>query len=571
MSTSKGDWFKQWRFGTICCVVAVLPAALIWHLSYLQVMPGQEKGHDFLQAQGQARTLREQKINAYRGVITDRNGELLAVSTPVVSIAVNPQVIAPNDIARLAKALHLPVKALTEKLQRFSNKQFMYVARQLPPHEAVSATQLKIRGVIAEREYQRYYPAGEVAAHLVGFTNIDDVGQEGMELALDNHLAGALGAQRVIKDLKGNIVKDLGVVRSASPGGDVALSIDLRLQYLAYRELKSAMSVQKAKSGSIVMLDVTTGEVLAMVNQPSYNPNDRANIKPNQTRNRAMTDVIEPGSTVKPFTVMAALETGRYTPESIINTNPGFVRVGRKTFIDPRNYGEIDLGTVIQKSSQVGISKLALDLPQNVVRTMFERLGFGQSTGTGFPGESLGVLPSRSKWHPIETATLAFGYGLTVTPLQLAQAYVTVANSGKTRPISLLKQDEIPVATQVVDAKVADQIAVMLKRVTERGGTATRAQTSAYLTAGKTGTAHKVGKNGYADDRYVATFAGMAPANDPRVVTVVVINEPTSGHYYGGEAAAPVFASVTDSSLRLLNVPPNNSQHAEGVKQVARR
>lgn len=571
MSISLMGFFNQWRFGAICCVVAILPAALIWHLSYLQVMPGQEKGRDFLQAQGQARTLREQKINAYRGVITDRNGELLAVSTPVVSIAVNPQVIAPKDIVPLAKALNLSAEQLTKKLQRFSNKQFMYIARQLPPHEAAQVEQLKIRGVIAEREYQRYYPAGEVAAHLVGFTNIDDVGQEGMELALDDFLAGAPGVQRVIKDLKGNIVKDLGVTRSASAGGNIKLSIDLRLQYLAYRELKSAMATQKAKSGSIVMLDVKTGEVLAMVNQPSYNPNDRANIKPYQTRNRAMTDVIEPGSTVKPFTVMAALETGRYSPDSMIDTSPGFVRVGRKTFIDSRNYGEIDLGTVIQKSSQVGISKLALDLPQNVVRAMFERLGFGQSTGTGFPGESVGVLPSRSKWSPIETATLAFGYGLTVTPLQLAQSYVTVANSGRSRPISLLKQDEIPAATQIIDAQFADQIAVMLKRVTERGGTATRAQTSAYLTAGKTGTAHKVDKTGYADDKYVATFAGIAPADDPKVVTVVVINEPSSGRYYGGEAAAPVFASVTDSSLRLLNIPPNNSQHAEDVKQVARR
>ena len=560
----------HWRFAAICLMIAILPAALVWHLSYLQVMPGQEKGHDFLQAQGQARTLRSQKINAYRGVISDRNGELLAVSTPVISIAVNPQVISPQGVKDLAEALNLSADDLNTKLQHYANKQFMYVARQLPPHEAASATQLKIRGVISEREYQRFYPAGEVAAHVVGFTDIDDQGQEGMELALDDYLTGAAGVQRVVKDLKGNVVKDLGIIKAASPGGDVQLSIDLRLQYLAYRELKSAMASQKAKSGSIVMLDVESGEILAMVNQPSYNPNDRKNIKASETRNRAMTDVIEPGSTVKPFTVMAALETGRYTPDSVINTNPGYVRVGRKTFLDPKNYGEIDLGTVIQKSSQVGISKLALDLPKDVVRNMFARLGFGQSTGTGFPGESIGVLPNRRKWHPIETATLAFGYGLSVTPLQLAHSYVTVANSGKSRPVSLLKQDELPPATQIVDAKIADQIAVMLKRVTEQGGTATRAQTSAYLTAGKTGTAHKVGKHGYADDKYVATFAGMAPADNPKVVTVVVINEPSSGHYYGGEAAAPVFASVTDSSLRLLNIPPNNSQQTIGSR-VARR
>lgn len=543
----------------------LLPTALVAHLSRLQVLPGQEKGHDFLKAEGQARTLREHKINAYRGVITDRNGELLAVSTPVMTIAVNPQVISPQGIVDLANALNISTDKLNEKLQHYAGKQYMYVARQIPPHQAAPVEKLKILGVIIEREYQRYYPAGEVTAHVVGFTNIDDHGQEGMELALDDHLAGTPGVQRVIKDLKGNIVKDLGIIKSAVPGGTVALSIDLRLQYLAYRELKAAMVQQKAASGSIVMLDVKTGEILAMVNQPSYNPNDRSHIKPAETRNRAVTDVIEPGSTVKPFTVMAALETGRYKPDSIIDTSPGYVRVGSKTFVDPRNYGAIDLSTVIQKSSQVGISKLALDLPPDVVRNMFERLGFGQSTGTGFPGESIGVLPSRRRWNPIETATLAFGYGLTVTPLQLAQSYATIANDGEGRAVSLLKQD-VPTATNhIVDGQIARQIATMLKRVTEQGGTATRAQTSAYLTAGKTGTAHKVGKYGYADDKYVATFAGIAPANDPRIVTVVVVNEPTSGHYYGGEAAAPVFAKVTDSALRLLNIPPNNSQ------QVAKR
>ncbi len=553
-------FLSQWRFYALCLLMVLLPAALIVHLSRIQVLPGQERGYDFLQAAGQARTLREEKINAYRGVITDRNGELLAISTPVVTIAVNPQVISPDGIALLAKALNIPHKTLTGKLQNYANKQFMYVARQIPPYEAAPVEKLKIHGVIIQREYQRYYPAGEVTAHIVGFTNIDDHGQEGMELALDDHLVGELGVQRVIKDLKGNVVKDLGIIKPATPGGNVALSIDLRLQYLAYRELKAAMVKQKAASGSIVMLDVHTGEILAMANQPSYNPNERSHVHPSETRNRAMTDVIEPGSTVKPFTVMAALETGRYSPETVINTNPGSVRVGSKTFVDYRNYGFIDLTTVIQKSSQVGISKLALDLPPNLVRNMFERLGFGQSTGTGFPGESIGLLPNRRRWSSVETATLAFGYGLTVTPLQLAQSYSIIANEGESRPVSLLKLESAPPATRIVDAQIARQIAAMLKRVTEQGGTATRAQTSAYLTAGKTGTAHKVGKYGYADDKYVATFAGIAPANDPRVVTVVVVNEPSGGHYFGGEAAAPVFASVTDSALRLLNIPPNNSQ-----------
>jgi cell division protein FtsI (penicillin-binding protein 3) len=540
--------WREWRFWLLCGLLFILPAVLLWHLSRLQVVPGQEKGHDFLQAAGKARTFREEKLPAYRGAITDRNGELLAVSTPVISVAVNPRVISKAGLDRLARLLELDAPALHQKMARFKNKQFMYVARQLPPHVADTLKASKIKGLILKQDYQRYYPAGEVTAHVVGFTNVDDRGQEGMELALDEHLAGEPGIRSVIKDLKGNLVKDLGIKRPASSGENLSLSIDLRLQYLAYRELKSAIAKQKAVSGSIVMIDVKTGEVLAMVNQPSYNPNDRDHLKPDQMRNRAITDLIEPGSTVKPFTVMAALESGRYKPSTVIDTHPGFIRVATKTFVDFRNYGVIDLATAIQKSSQVAISKIALDLPAQAVPEMYQRLGFGQSTGSGFPGESAGVLPHKSRWHPIERATLAFGYGLSVTPLQLAQSYVTV-----------------------VKAEIADQVAVMLKRVTEQGGTATRAQTSAYLTAGKTGTAHKASKTGYEDDKYIATFAGIAPANDPKIVTVVVINEPSTGHYFGGEAAAPIFASVVDSSLRLLNIPPNNSLQAVPAKQVAKR
>lgn len=554
--------FGSWRTRAILAVLILLAGSLIWHLAHLQVIPGKERGFDFLQKQGQARSLRSEKINAYRGIITDRNGEILAVSTPVKSIFVNPQRLDFDRVAELAEAVDMGLEALQSRLSRYADKQFMYIKRHMPPQDASQVLALAIPGVYAEEEYQRYYPAGEVVAHIVGFTNLDEHGQEGMELALNEWLAGTPGMKRVVKDQKGNVVRDLGVMRAAASGKDVQLSIDLRLQYLAYRELKAAVAAQQAASGSIVILDVHTGEILAMANQPSYNPNNRSQVSPEQMRNRAVTDLFEPGSTMKPFTILAALESGRYTVDSEINTNPGYFRVANKTYTDIRNYGMMNLTAIITKSSQVGVSKIAMDLDPNVVRDTFYRVGFGQGTGIGYPGEAIGYLPDRAKWYPTERAAMAFGHGLNVTTLQLAQAYNVLASGGLFRGASLLKLTEETSAERVIEQKHAVDIVKMLKTVTEKGGTATRAHLDSYTTAGKTGTTHKVTSHGYAYDKYVAFFAGMAPAENPDIVVVVVIDEPPADHYYGGEAAAPVFASVVESALRLRNVAPSGQQVA---------
>lgn len=561
-----GPVFSRARATFAALVLLGLPAALVWNLAHLQVIPSAEKGYTFLQEQGEARTLREEVIQAYRGVITDRNGEILAVSTPVKSIVINPQRFDIKRTAELAKALNLKTTELAAKIARFSDKQFMYVARNLPPQDADKVAALKLDGVWAEQGFQRFYPAGEVVAHVVGFTDIDDRGREGVELALDKWLSGTPGSKRVMKDLKGNVVKDLGIVRAAASGNDIQLSLDLRLQYLAYRELKNAVAEQGAASGSIVMLDAHTGEVLAMANQPSYNPNNRTQIQPAQLRNRAITDIIEPGSTMKPFTVVAALESKRYSPDTKIDTNPGHWRVGGKTYSDFRNYGVMDLTTVIQKSSQVAISKMAMDLPPEDLRDVFYRVGLGQPSGTGFPGEALGKLPNPRRWHPTERAALAFGHGLSVTALQIAHAYTVFATGGILRPTSILKQQGPVDGTRVIDARYTQQVLDMLKTVTQPGGTATRAQIKAYPVAGKTGTAHKVGEGGYAEDKYVALFAGLTPADNPEIVMVVIIHEPPQEHYYGGEAAAPIFAKVAESSLRLLQVPPTQPSQNVAVR-----
>jgi len=557
---------SQWRFILAGVVLAALPLLLAWHLAHLQVVPGEEKGFQFLQSEGAARTLRQEKIRAYRGVITDRNGELLAVSTPVTSIFINPKQFDASNTARLAKLLDIDKSALSERLKKYKNKQFMYVARQLPPHDAEAVIAAKIGGVYADEEYQRFYPAGEVAAHLVGFTDVDDKGQEGVELAYDSWLAGEQGVKRVVKDLRGNVVKEMDLLRAPKSGNDLQLTIDLRLQYLAYRELKAAIANQGAKSGSLVMMDASNGDVLAMVNQPAYNPNDRAQVKAFQLRNRAYTDVFEPGSTMKPFTVMAALETGDYSPAYTIDTSPGYFFVGGKVIPDPVNYGVMSLQKIIVKSSQVGISKLALGMEPSLIREMYFRVGLGQSTGAGFPGESVGSLPNRTKWHPIEQATFAYGYGLSVNAVQLAQAYTVIASGGYFNPASIVKSDERAEPSQILDPKIVSQMTSMLKKVVEPGGTATGARIDSFPVAGKTGTAHQVRGSGYADDKYTALFAGFAPADKPEIVAVVIVNEPPSdGDYSGGRAAAPVFASAMEEALRILRVPPEQKSTPEAI------
>ncbi|MDN3638965.1 penicillin-binding transpeptidase domain-containing protein [Simiduia curdlanivorans] len=546
----------RWRFVFAVAFLLVLVVAITWHLARVQVLPGEEKGFEFLQGQGEARTLREERIAAYRGVITDRNGEPLAVSTPVKSLWVNPKLLPAEDVGRLAGALGVSKASLQKRLAENAKREFMYLKRHLPPQDADIVLALGIAGVSSEQEYRRYYPAAEVTSHIVGFTNVDERGQEGVEMAFDTWLSGQQGVKQVLRDLRGRNIKEVGLVRAAEAGKDIALSIDLRLQYLAYRELKAAVQAHQARAGSIVVIDVQTGEILAMANQPSYNPNDRSNLKPAAMRNRAMTDQFEPGSTVKPLTIMAALEAGKVHPHTPIETSPGYIRVGKKTLLDPVNYGLIDVTKIITKSSQVGLTKVALTMEPKQIRDMYVRLGFGQVSNTGFPGESAGQLPNHQRWQPIVQANYAFGYGLTVTALQLAQAYAIVAGAGIKHPVSLLKNDTPQQGEHIVDHRYTDQLINMLKTVVEPGGTATRAKLDNYTVAGKTGTAHKVGPNGYEASRYRSLFAGLAPADNPRLAIVVVVDEPGAGKYFGGDVAAPVFARVTEGALRALQVPP---------------
>jgi len=552
----------RWRFYAISLALVSLLLALVFHLASIQVLPNELRGYEFLQKQGLVRTLRSETIPGLRGVITDRNGEPLAISTPVVSLWANPKelLVSKESWPALVKPLGINIADLEKKLKRFRNKEFMYLRRHLTPADAKAILDMDIVGVYGQQEYRRFYPAGEVAAHIVGFTNVDDKGQEGVELAYDNWLAGDNGKKQVLKDLRGRTFKDVNLIADANAGKDIELSIDLRLQYLAYRELKEAVKAHRATSGSVVLLDALTGEVLAMANQPSYNPNDRRGLKSSALRNRAMTDQFEPGSTMKPLTIMSALETGRFYPSTKIDTNPGFLKVGRKTLLDPVNYGVMNIEKILQKSSQVGLTKISLDLEGDSIRDMFFRAGLGQDTGTGFPGEATGQLPSHSKWQPIVQANFSFGYGLSLTALQLAQAYSVIADSGRKKPVSLLKVSQAPKSEVVVQARYANQVAAMLTRVVQPGGTGTRANISAYQAAGKTGTIHKVGKGGYAYDRYLSLFAGFAPAENPRLIAVVVVNEPKSGQYFGGEVAAPVFSALMERGLRLMQVPPDEKR-----------
>ncbi|MCO1333690.1 penicillin-binding protein 2 [Microbulbifer sp. OS29] len=559
----------RWRFVLVAALLCLLALTLVFHLARLQVVPAAERGYRFLQDQGRARTLRTEEIAAYRGSIVDRNGELLAVSTPVHSLWANPKLlreISVDNLANLAKALQLKPAKLRARLEKYRLKEFMYLHRHLAPEEAEQVLKLDIAGIYSKKEYRRFYPAGEVVAQLLGFTNIDDRGQEGLELAYDDWLSGQPGARKVVKDLKGRTVQDLAIQQEAQPGRDLRLSIDMRLQYLAYRELKQAVAENGAASGFMVILDTRSGDVLAMANQPSFNPNNRKGVKSAAMRNRALIDQFEPGSTVKPLTVLAALETGRYTPKTEINTSPGYIRVPGKTLVDPVNYGKIDLTKIITKSSQVGITKIALDLEPNSLRELFYRLGLGEAVGSGFPGEAPGILPSRSRWHPIERANFAFGYGLTVNAVQLAQAYSVLANTGLKRPVSLvLSGDKTQVEPQqVIDGPLARQVTAMLETVIGARGTGRLAAVEGYRVAGKTGTVHKVGSTGYADNRYRSVFAGFIPADRPRLAAVVVIDDPSHAKYYGGEVAAPVFGSVMAGAMRLLQVPPEQIKSAEG-------
>jgi cell division protein FtsI (penicillin-binding protein 3) len=532
----------------------LVASSLMARAVYLQVLDT-----EFLNEQADERHLRTEKISAHRGTITDRHGEPLAISTPVDSIWVNPRRFAPavDSIPKLAKTLGVDSQMLMRRITRSMDKEFLYLKRHLGPEQAAEVLALELPGIDVLREYRRYYPASEVTGHLVGFTNIDDEGQEGLELAFNHWLAGESGAKRVLKDRLGRPIENVASIRPPHHGKDLRTSIDLRLQYLAYRTLKSAIKTHEARSGSIVVLDVHTGEVLAMVNQPTYNPNDRSQLAAERYRNRAITDIFEPGSSIKPLVAAAAIESGHYGPSSIVDTAPGFVVVGPKKIEDKRNLGRVSLTTILARSSNVGITKLAMTLqPDQLWETMTE-FGFGALTSSGFPGESAGMLTHFSNWRPISQATLAYGYGVSVTPLQLAQAYAALGNGGMLRPVSLVALDAPAEGSRAVSAETADSIRGMLEEVVQHGGTGTKAAVDGYRVAGKTGTAWKFATGGYSQDKYISIFAGLAPASDPRLATIVVIDEPGGELYYGSDVAAPVFADVMAESLRLLAVPPD--------------
>ena len=554
----------SWQHYVVLSVFVCVAGILMWRVAVLQLDQG-----EFLRDQADSRHLRTLPIPAHRGMITDRNGEPLAMSAPMETVWADPSKLVehPEDIATLARALGLDVAGLREKTRSMRDRRFMYVQRQVTPDQAGQVKSLGLAGVYLKRESRRFYPAGEVASQLVGFTDIDGVGQEGLELAFDDWLSGKPGAKLVIKDLHGGVVEDVEQVREAEPGKDLALSIDRRLQYLAYRELKKAVRENGAKSGSAVLLDVDTGEVLAMVNQPSFNPNNRADIRPGATRNRAMTDSFEPGSTMKPFTIAAALESGDYAPDTPVDTAPGWMTVGRYTIKDHRNYGTLDVTGVIRKSSNVGASRIALSMEPEQLWSVLSKVGLGSPTAVGFPGEAGGVLRHFSDWRKSEVASHSYGYGMSVTLVQLARAYAAIGNDGVQVPVSLLKVEDAPAGQRVLSEDVARSLRVIMHEVVEPGGTGTRASLAGYRVAGKTGTVHKSQAGGYAEDRYIAVFAGLAPLADPRFALVVMINEPAGENYSGGRVAAPVFSRVMEGTLRLMNVPPHRSPELQVAMQ----
>ncbi len=567
MSIDKNIFVYPQRLHFVKGVLLLGVVALVWRMGDLNI-----NQRDFLQGQGDARYLRTVAIPAHRGMITDRNGEPLAISTPVQSVWANPQELAQarESWPMLARLLEMSANELEQQLARRMDREFVYLRRHVKPEMAAEVMALGIPGVALQPEYRRYYPMGEVVAHVVGFTNIDDAGQEGIELMMDERLRGTPGSKRVIKDRLGRIVENVESISEPRAGDELRLSIDRRVQYLAYRELKAAVQRHHAKAGSAVVLDVTTGEVLAMVNQPAYNPNNRSDLASSRYRNRAVTDVFEPGSTMKPFTISAALESGRFRPNTLVDTSPGMMRLGGFTIRDSHDYGTIDVSTVIQKSSNVGASRIALALESRALWDMLSRFGFGYDTGSGFPGEVAGLLNPYQDWRDVQLATISYGYGLSVTPLQLAGAYATLGNDGKQYPTSFFKLDrnELPRGHQVVDPKVAQQVREMLVRAVQEGGTGTRAKVAGYRVAGKTGTVRKAGDSGYNEDHYISLFAGMAPASRPRLAMVVAVDHPDDGEYYGGIIAAPVFSRVMEGALRLLDVAPDNLETLQGVKMA---
>jgi len=550
-----------WRSRVLFVMLLAGLAALLLRAIYLQGV-----NNAFLQQKGDARYGRVVDIHAHRGMITDRHGEPLAVSTPVESVWASPADVefSMNQLLNLAKIVGMTPEALKSRLTDTS-REFVYIKRQLPPEQAEKVVKLGIPGVSLQREYRRYYPGGEVTSHLIGFTDVDDNGQEGIELALQAQLGGKAGSQQVIKDRRGYVVEDVASLRAPKEGSDIALSIDSKIQSLAFREIKQAVEKHRAKGGSIVVMDAKTGEVLALANWPSYNSNNREKPGISVLRNHAVTDLFEPGSTMKPFTVAAALEEGKVKPGTVIDTAGGTFTVNGRTIHDTHPERSLTVAQVLQKSSNIGTAKIALGLKPETLWRSLNQNGFGALTGAEFPGEAAGKLRDYKKWRPIEQATMSYGNGISVNLLQLARAYTVFANGGELKPVTLLKQETPAVGVKVYSDATAQAVRDMMEAVVRPGGTAPLAQITGYRVAGKTGTAHKL-ENGKYVDRYVASFVGMAPASDPRLIVAVMINEPGGREYYGGLVAAPVFGSVMGASLRLLGVP--NDASLDNVMQA---
>ncbi len=521
---------------------------------YLQVLSS-----DYLQTQGSMRHSRVIKDNSHRGMILDRNGVPLAISTPVDSVWAHPATLAEEreKWPRLAALLEMSTRELAQLVNKHAGREFVYLKRHVTPDLAHRVMALGVDGVALLREYRRYYPAGPVAGHVVGFTNIDDQGQEGIELAYDPWLRATPGTKRVLTDLHGNPVEVVESITLPIPGRDLVVSLDRRVQYLAYRELKAAVQAHHARAGSAIVLDARTGEVLAMVNEPDFNPNNRAQLQSSLFRNRAVTDLFEPGSTLKPFTIAVALESGKFSPDTLIDTTPGVVRIGNKMIRDVHNHGLLTVRGVIEKSSNVGASKIALALNKRNMWNMLRRFDFGETTESRLPGEAAGLLHPPSSWVPLDQASVAFGYGISITPLQLARAYAALANGGRLLPVTLLRREGKVQGTRVLAPEIVRQIREMLELAVSDAGTGMAAQVADYRVAGKTGTVRKLTASGYSDEHYVAWFAGFAPASHPRLVMVVMVDSPARGGYFGGQVAAPVFGRVMAGALRLLDLPPD--------------
>ncbi len=557
---------QQWRVYLVLAILLIAFISLVARSVYLQAV-----NNEFLQSKGDSRYLREIEISAMRGRITDRNGNLLAVSTPMKSIWALPsdaRTMTAEQKEKLAELLELTTREIDQKIA--TDRNFVYLKRQISPEIAQMIAELKINGIHDEKAYKRFYPNGEIAAHIVGFTDVSDKGQEGMELAFEKDLPGKSGSRKVIRDRRGNIIEDVQAMIPPLDGKEITLSIDSKIQYVAYSELMEAVKIHKAKAGSVIVVNAQTGEILALVNYPTYNPNDRGRLSGEQLRNRAVTDSFEPGSTLKPFTVALALDKGIFNYNSLIDTSPGKMTIGTATISDSHENGVLTVAQIIQKSSNIGTSKISLRLKPKEMWEMFDSLGFGKSPNLGFPGESKGRVRPYKNWRPIEQATMSYGHGIAVSVVQLAKAYTAFARRGEVIPLTLEKKNPEDLATlqgqKVFSDQTVREMRAMLELATGAGGTSPLAQIPGYRIGGKTGTAYKIEAGGYVK-KYITSFIGLAPIDDPKLIVGVVIDEPNGGTHYGGTVAGPVFAKIMGSSLKMIGIPANEDLAQNNKKQ----